>query len=319
MIDGRYVLEDAVLVFGALLAVVLGVLLEAEGPIWIALALGGLLFLPGYTLTTLLFPATADIATRRSDGRPWTTHAALSGGERLALSFGLSVALLPLLGLLIWAFGFPLSSWPIVVTVAVLVVVYFILGAVRRARLPAEERYDPSLRAGIESARAAVIGGSIGNALLGVSILVAVSTLSFALVAPQDGGGYTETTLLTENESGSLVAGGYPTNMTVGTTEELVLEITNREGNAVTYTAVVELHRVGPNGSIRESATLDRYQRRVAASTTENLRHQVTPTIAGERMRLVYLLYKGEPPSDPSRANAYQHLSLSVQVANEEG
>jgi len=54
----------------------------------------------------------------------------------------------------------------------------------------------------------------------------------------------TEFYLLTENESGDLVAAGYPTNMTRGESGSLVVGIGNQGHESVEYTVVVELQRV---------------------------------------------------------------------------
>src|SRR5881396_2012584 len=66
------------------------------------------LFVPGYVLTAALFPASYDPAKLEID---WI--------ERIALSFGLSIAIVPLLGLLLTFTPFGIRFTPIVATIAI--------------------------------------------------------------------------------------------------------------------------------------------------------------------------------------------------------
>ena len=81
----KYVPRDLALVIALTLACIMFVLIPPlnETPVRIILVLLLVLFLPGYSLIAALFP-------RKND---------LDGIERIALSFGLSIAVVPLLGL----------------------------------------------------------------------------------------------------------------------------------------------------------------------------------------------------------------------------
>ncbi len=99
--------------------------LNEISPIRIILGLPLVLFLPGYSLIATLFP-------RKDD---------LDGIERIALSFGLSIAISPLLGLALNYTPFGIRLTPIL-TVLSLFTVSFAIGAyVRKSRILEEDRF----------------------------------------------------------------------------------------------------------------------------------------------------------------------------------
>jgi uncharacterized membrane protein len=82
------------------------------------------LFIPGYVLIAVLFPKKDD----------------LESIERMALSFGLSIALVPLLGLLL-NFTFGIKILPILFTLCFYIIVLILIAIHRREKLPPEERF----------------------------------------------------------------------------------------------------------------------------------------------------------------------------------
>ncbi|MFH1485465.1 MAG: DUF1616 domain-containing protein, partial [Chloroflexota bacterium] len=101
------------------------------GPFRIALGLLLVLFLPGYSLIAALFPRKGD----------------LSSMERVALSFGLSIVVVPLIG-----FMLNYTPWGIRLFPLLFCLVFFVLAATaaayyRRQSLPPEERFQPQIRA----------------------------------------------------------------------------------------------------------------------------------------------------------------------------
>jgi hypothetical protein len=49
---------------------------------------------------------------------------------------------------------------------------------------------------------------------------------------------------------------------------------------------------------VRETETLGRFSPRLEHNETRHQRHSITPTMAGERLRLIYLLDEGAPPGE---------------------
>lgn len=291
-----------------------------------------LFFFPGYALQAVLFPG-------RSGGVPdWFDRVAgaaddrarsigdrgLDRIERLALSFGLSIVVLPLLGLVLAAGGWGLALVPALVAVNLVIAGGTLLATVHRWHLPPQDRYRVPYRPWIDDLHSALSGATRVDAALNLalllSVLLAVGGLSYALVAPQQGAAYTGVTLLAENEAGTLVASGYPAEYVRGESEQLVVGIENHEHRPVEYTVVVELQRVRvSDGAVTlvEREELDRLSATVADGETAHVRHTVTPTMIGERLRLTYYLYKGDAPADPSAETAYRHLYLWIDVSGQ--
>jgi uncharacterized membrane protein len=82
------------------------------------------------------------------------------------------------------------------------------------------------------------------NTVFAIALVVAVSSVGYAIVEREAGARYTELYLLTETEGGELVANNYPTEYVRGESRSIVVGIRNHEREQVRYTTVVELQRV---------------------------------------------------------------------------
>lgn len=294
-------------------------LLPTGSPLRLTFALPLLCVLPGYALTTVLFPATATETAGSEaipadddvDARP----AALSSARRVACSLGFSLVLVPFVGLGLAALGLPYAQWPFTLGVAGVTLCLLAVGAYRR-----HHDVDPTRLegAGTTWVRRWLDGGTPTDTGLRVAIVVvaalAVSALWVGLVDPQDGSAYTETTLLTQNESGALVAGNYPTDRNAGDTDPLVYRIENHEGRAVNYGVVLSCQRVGADGTVERSAELSRLTERVPAGASLRVVDPPQCSLDGERVRLVFSLYRGSIPADPSTQTDYRTLTLWVET-----
>lgn len=319
---------DVLAVLAGLAGAYLAVLLPPGSPVRILVALLALTLLPGYALTTVAFPAerrssdptdesfasraVSPIADRGAD------RAAISPVERAALSFGLSLALIPLFGLVVQVVAGGYRLEPMLWVLSAFVLLAMAVGVVRRSRTPADERYDLPVGNWVSFARSAFFerqGIDLAlNVALALAIVISTSTLAFALVAPQDGSRSTGAYLLAPQENGELAGKNYPTEFERGVGRPLAVAVTNNEGEATAYTVVVELQRLDESGNVLEDAQLARFSDRVAAGETWTRRHNVTPTFVGERLRLSYLVYKGDPPSEISSRTAYRDVSIRINV-----
>ncbi|UIO99741.1 DUF1616 domain-containing protein [Halobaculum sp. CBA1158] len=333
-----------------------------ETPVRPVVGLAFVLFVPGYALVAALFPEAgeppaddADAADGRgagvddggnadddggdrgddtdavsddladAPGEP-DTREGIDGIERVALSFGLSIAVVPLIGLVLNFTPWGIRLAPIVVAVGGVTLALTAVAAARRRALPAEERFRVPYREWGAAARTELFEPETRvdaalNVLLAVSVVVAVASVGYAVAVPTEGESFTEFYLLTEGEDGELVADDYPTELVRGEPASLVVGIGNHEHRRTNYTVVVELQevRVANNSTtVLESDELRRDRASLADNETWTLPHTVTPTMTGERLRLQYLLYRGEAPADATAGDAYRELHLWVNVSDPE-
>ncbi|UIP01456.1 DUF1616 domain-containing protein (plasmid) [Halobaculum sp. CBA1158] len=277
-----------------------------------------LLLVPGYALTAALFPAT--VGTRAAGVTP--SHA--DWPRRLALSVGLSVGIVPAVSLALTATPYGVARVSVVVAVAVMTAVLLVVATARRLSLPPEARLRVPLDGMIPRTRPGVFDPesrleTVLAVALVAAVVVAAASVAFAATVPTWGGSYTEFSLLAVSDDGDAVAEGYPTEFTAGDPEELVVGVGNARDTAATYTVIVAIQRVDADGTVTEAERLRTFRPRVAAGDTWRRSHEVAPEMTGEDLRLVYLLYRGDPPAEPSIDSADRALHLWVSVASAEG
>jgi uncharacterized membrane protein len=290
------------------------------------------LFVPGYVLIATLFPARDERhhrpgsknanGTTTSIGHPRRAVGTIDWRERIALSFGLSLAVVPLLGLVIGTATGSLSRESVLVGLNLFVLLTTIAAGLRRYQLSEVERLRLPIQTWIVTLRRA-LGGTNSRVnrgstiVLMVVIVAAAGMFGWALLAPQSGETYTSATLLAENGDGELVASGYPTTLRQGSGEEFVLRVENHEAVASTYTVVGQLQRVEPDSramTVTETERVFQDQQTVDAGDQWATAHTVTPSLTGENLRLVYYIYRGDVPAEPDGETAYRTLYVWVDV-----
>lgn len=324
-----------------------------ETPLRVVFGLCFVLVLPGYAFVAALFPEAGESPTEsvperepspnQTDERPAPvpgTEAAdtaseyeansqpagertgIDGIERVALSFGLSIAIVPLIGL-----GLNFTPWGIRLGPIVLAVSAFTLGSVavaafRRQELPPEERFSVPYRRWIETGRGELFEpadrtDAALNVLLVLSILLAVGSVGYAVAVPTQGEQFTEFYLLTENGEEELVADDYPEEIELGTQAEVIVGIENNEYELKNYTVVVQLQaveQIGNQTNVTNRQELDRFRTTLAHNETYQEQRSFTPTRTGSDLRVKYLLYDGDVPATPTSETAYRDLHLWVDV-----
>ncbi|WP_121742921.1 DUF1616 domain-containing protein [Natronorubrum halophilum] len=310
-----------------------------ETPIRVPLGLAFLLFLPGYAFVAALFPEASE-RSRSGDetdgsngseaespdfdnGSALLGTTSITGIERGALSFGLSVAIVPLIALLL---DFTLrrpSLTSILIVTSAFVVLSSIVAGIRRWNLSPENRFAVPYRLWIESGRERVFGSDsrgtvIVNVLLVASVLLALGTVGYAIAVPQDGERFSSAYILVENDGGELVADGYPTEYDSGESREIVFGIDNQEHRTVDYTTVFAIQEIETQNNetiVIEQEELDRFEAQLAHGESWHHDHEIDPTMTGENLRLVWLVYlDGEPPDEPTLENADRSVDLWIDV-----
>lgn len=299
--------------------------LAVTGPLRIILGLPFVLFVPGYVFIFALFP--------EKPGR----HKGIEPIERVALSLGMSIAIVPLIGL-----GLNYTPWgirlePILISLLIFVAGSSVFGVYRWRRLEAERRHVIEFQVGWLSLGQTRLDMALTVALA-VSILAAVGALIWAITTPKIGERFTEFYILGPGK----MADNYPTNLTVNQWATVILGVQNHEYENLTYH--LEVWLVNQTWDRDENRTLYRWgmlldrfnvtlpSRPVKVDEAWTPQWETNYTfripVAGTN-KLAFLLYKEPPPSLPempgrqhgpdatqSRVeNAYRKIHLWVNVS----
>ncbi|QLG48552.1 DUF1616 domain-containing protein [Natrinema halophilum] len=275
------------------------------------------LFLPGYALVSVLFPAGKRRARDTVSAAASTHPRGIDGIERVGLAFVLSLAITPVVVLVLPFTDWGLTTRSITAGLGIVTIVTAQFGVVRRLRTPDGEQFTGSLSAVLQFLRPEKNGSStLSSVLLVLAIGAAVSALFVGFLMPVSAGGYTELALYSEDEDGEMVAGELPSEIEPGDTIPLLLSIENQEGEDQTYTVVVQ-QQVVEDGDVVERTELQRIDASVSDGSTGTGERSITPTAApGDTVRISMLLYHGDPPDEPTNENAAQVTYFWVTVSS---
>ncbi|KKG09298.1 DUF1616 domain-containing protein [Methanosarcina sp. 2.H.A.1B.4] len=293
---GKKVPSDLLTVIGLVILTDLFVLTPglSETVLRNILGLPLVLFLPGYALIAALFPAKSD----------------LDGIERTALSFGLSIAVVPLIGL-----GLNYTPWgirllPILISLSLFTIAMCGLAYLRRAGLPEADAFEVPFKETALALKAEILEKpepGLDRALtviLVLSILLSVTTLFYVVVTPKEGEHFTEFYVLGPEG----MADNYPTNYTLGESGTVIVGVVNHEYRPVNYTMEVRL----------ENKTLplpeDLQQVTLAHNETWEEPLTLTPPVEGKDMKLEFLLFNETDKNTP-----YRDLHLWINVNSTDG
>jgi uncharacterized membrane protein len=203
-------------------------------PLRLLLGLAYVLYVPGYLLQALLFPRLDD----------------LDGIERLGLSLGLSVALVPLLALLLDRLPWGLRFWPILIGQSLLVLLLLLAALIRRYTLPTAEAYAPNPSQVIASFISEAISPANRRLYLfaTAALLLAAFAAAWVFLVPSPAEFMTEFYALGKDG----LAEDYPRRAAVGETLTVTLGVTNRERDPQAYR--VEIWQVDPFSDRRSLA-----------------------------------------------------------------
>lgn len=292
-----------------------------ETPLRIMFGIPFILFLTGYTLIAALFPqaSSAELPERHIYKR--RDHG-INGIERVVLSVGMSAIIVPLIGLVLNFTPWGIRLKPLMVSIGGFTIIAATVATVRRWKLSPAERYSVPYHEWIAAVRAEFFDpndrtDAVLNVVLVLSLLFALGSVGFVVAVPHDSEQFTEFYLLTEDGDDELVADEYPEEFVQGEAQSVMVGIENHEYETVEYTVVVQLERVESNeagSEVVERDELDRFSSTLEHEETGHREYQVVPTMAGEQLRLTFLLYDGDVPETPTRENAYRKLHLWIDV-----
>ncbi|MFW5924165.1 MAG: DUF1616 domain-containing protein [archaeon] len=310
--SGRRPLDLLGVALWTVIAAITIVVVTDTGLLTTTLALPLLVFLPGYALVSVLFPAEPGIGI---DDERHTPGGRTGWIGRLALAIAASPAIVAGVGYLLSA-TVGISRVPSAMGIGTVTLLLVGAALVRRNRLPAERRAAPMSDVG------PVIGGLLGTTRVQQtvtvgSLLVFVIAVAFVGTAPADGESFTEVAMVTENETGDLVASGFETTYTPGEAAPHRVVIWNHEGVPTTYGVVTVIEAVDENGSVTARQQVDQTAVTVDDGDRIVLNRTIEPTMTGDRLRLQTSVYRGGIPDDPRPSTAAQTVHRWIAV--EEG
>jgi uncharacterized membrane protein len=263
----------------------------SESLIRTALCLPLVLFLPGYALVALLF----------------SEKSGLEGLERVALSIGLSVAVVPLIGL-----GLNFTSWgiqeiPILVCLSLFTLLLSGLAYARRNELPEDRVFEFSFITYAHNLVSNILGKPESKTetslmiLLIISFLALIGTFGYVTVMPHEGESFTGFYVLGPQR----MADNYTNSFAQGENGTYIIGITNNEYRTMNYTMEVKLD----NKSLPLPAELQNIRLAHNATLEEPL--VITPSIVGKNMKLEFLLF-----NETEKKMPYRDLHLWITVKN---
>lgn len=315
-----------------------------DSPARIVLGIFFIIFFPGYVLVEALFPQQkgALISSKPAGLDRGGSHKGMDWIERIALSFGLSIALVALIGLglnyTVW--GITLES--VLYSISALIIILSIIAMIRRARI--------SPRSGLMTELYLRLPGWDGSGfnktltiVLAIAILGTIGTLGYVLAKPKVGEKFTEFYLLGQNgkaedypvtfdmQNGQVIGVlyGNSTDYVAGSYGQVTIGIVNHEQKETTYALEVlidgERVNIEYNGqSLREIKGIDlkpeeKWEQEIGFAPVHVDRPPVSselpspgaspsPTGSSGSQKVEFLLYKN------SGTTAYLNLHLWVSA-----
>jgi uncharacterized membrane protein len=242
-----------------------------------------LLLIPGYVMTIVLYPKKDE----------------LEAIERIALSFGLSIAATALFGLILsFTSGIKLTSIMIALGLYTLILVF--IAAYRQGKLPEEERFSVRFNKIFdlidnEFNTNRSIKDRFSTGILIFSIVLAISLVYFVITVPKIGEKFTEFYILGPEGK----ADNYSTDLKYNSPSQVLIGVSNHEYIPVNYTVQVVLE---------ENILTDTWFR---LNHNETWEQNVTyiPEKIGENMKLEFLLFKEDNFTAP-----YRELNMWVNI-----
>lgn len=294
---------------------------------WLRLATGLplVLFLPGYALVSAMYPEAREDCdppfTRETgegiDRAMRTRVRGLTGVDRLGLAVALSAALAPGVALIHYVASGSFATFELAAGLGGLTWAFVFMGLARRLRLPADHRFavspgwldaaydryfspnSPHMRPSVPFEASNVTDVTL-NVVLVCTLLVALTTATYAFAQPPTDERYDELAVLTQDGDGEYVAGGYPDELSGG--DSLYVSVTNQRDFAREYVLHGTLEVVNEDGEVVERDEQASRSFELAPGEQTYLEHDPEPTLDGERLRLRYTLEFAGGDGEPHRS-----------------
>jgi uncharacterized membrane protein len=287
--DNRVLAADLLVIITSVILVV-GIVFTPLSELRALAIVAGLLFIllvPGYALVSAVFPRAGELAPGSGTETSWLARIGASvAGSGIAIT-----VVGGLLDFTIWGF----DRAAILVGLSVLTVAATAVAWHRRRRLPTADQAGTDFDAVRSHIDTVVSNQSATSVILSIIVIITVAG-AVGVVADEStsSGSVVELYVLGQDDSGELAAGSYPSNVTVGEPVTTGIGVGTSEAAFDGY-VITRLERVTTDGdtvTVRESRQLGRTDVEVPAGERIVYRHTIQPSMAGERLRMTYRLYR---------------------------
>jgi uncharacterized membrane protein len=236
----------------------------------VILGLPFILFIPGYVLISALYPEKKKYFDREGAPIPkeeWEKLVeekeeeekkedelpdgkGLDGLERLALSLGLSIAITPLIGLVLnYTYDWDpdhlgIRLLPVLFSVYAFILITGIAAIIRRNRVPLEDRFEIVIDITVPEDYTTM--DKVLTVGIAVMMIASVSLLIYIIVVPREGESFTEFYIL--GPTG--MAENYPRNIYLDQEKFLYIGVGNHEHERTNYTLVMTLDSGARNTTV---------------------------------------------------------------------
>lgn len=276
---------DLIVALAVALIAAVAVEFDAPSPIRVVLGLALILLLPGYALVACLFPS----------------RHVLDGPERAALSFGLSLSMIPIVALLLDWSRWSLARTPMVVSLVGITAAGALVGSLLRLRLAPADRYAIELgRPRLPRWSRFDRGTRIAIALFALAFVLLAVGATTVLIDRHNGDPLTEFSLL--NASGE--ARFYEREAPIGQPIAVELDVANHLGKTTSYVIAV----TGAGAAIDPLAPFT-----VADGESERLTVRFAIVETGDNMPVTFELWRVD---DGGRVDERPHRTLTLMVTS---
>jgi uncharacterized membrane protein len=278
-------------------------------PVRIVLAIPIVLFIPGYCLIAALFPKNNDIDLL----------------ERIALSIGLSIVILPMIGFALnftpvgirldqIVFSLTLFTWEMIL------VAYY-----RRTRLPPDERFRIPFFEIAGTIRKEIFPEDIKrvnrlfSVVLSLAIIIALIMIVYLIAVPREGDRSSEFYILGEHK----MAAGYPELIIPEQEYPIYIGVVNHEYRNMTYTIEIwninsEFNKVNNTSTITTMDANEHLSLILAHNETKVIPFSLSVKQTGYN-RIAFLLFNESIPSPDVTGNdrinaSYRDLHLVINM-----
>jgi uncharacterized membrane protein len=255
--------KKILLLFMALSLVMIPLFFLTTGIARITITLLVVFFVPGYSLLSILFPS----------------HNSMAVGQRVALSFGISIVIVSGLGLLLHFIPLGLNIISIFFSIILVTVFFSIIALYRDNQLLAGEKFCFRFDIFLPKWRDL---SALNKGLFTVmvfTLLALISTFSYVAFTPNEGEQYTEFYVLDSYGS----TGNYPEQIRKGESIFVTIGIISHEENPTNYRIETTVNGIKLNETRTDSLSRDEKWEKLIT---------LTPRQTGNSQKLEFWLFK---------------------------